>query len=438
MLRWMITAGLCVCTAAWSQTPTTPEIPLTGRDVPELSQLDRVVSDTMAEEELSGAAIAIARNGKLIYARGFGWSDTNAGDPVEPGSLFRIASISKPLTAVTLMQLVEEGKLDLDERFLDVLREDKRWDGLDIGDPRLEGVTLRQVMQHTGGWDRGRSMDPMLGWGLRRIARNTDKDFPLTHDDVIRYTLAQPLDATPGLVHAYSNFGYCVLGRVLEVRGGTDYTSLVAQRLLAPFGLHDIHMGRSDASERLPGEVKYTSSGRRPNGFLVAGKKPNGWGPRVYGGFSMSLMDSHGGWVASAPDLVRLTTALRGRGAGPILSKKSMAEIVKPPDGPPGHDDNGDPRASYYGLGFSVRRVANGGYNLWHGGSLEGTSTLMISYADGIDMALLFNNRTDANGRAPADRVAALVRRELDRITDWPEGEPREAWPVSSPSPRGK
>src|SRR5262245_30126827 len=121
----------------------------------ELASFDDMMHSFMAEKEPPGASLAVARAQKLVYARGFGMADRQKGQTVEPRNLFRIASISKPITATAIMLLVEQNKLQLDAKVIDVLKlsspTDKRWNN----------ITITHLLHHTGGWDRGVSFDPM-------------------------------------------------------------------------------------------------------------------------------------------------------------------------------------------------------------------------------------------------------------------------------------
>src|SRR5262245_16378101 len=92
------------------------EIAAAGDAVPQLSGFDDWMKSFMAEHNIPGGQLAIVRQGKLVYARGFGWADRDAKEPVEPQSLFRIASVSKPITAVAILKLADQGKLKLSDK----------------------------------------------------------------------------------------------------------------------------------------------------------------------------------------------------------------------------------------------------------------------------------------------------------------------------------
>ncbi len=138
----------------------------------------------------------MARNGHLVYARGFGLGDVEAKTPVQPDSLFRIASISKPITAAAIMQLVERGKLKLDDHLVDLLDVRHERKPVPPGDPRLKDVTVRHLLQHRGGWDRDKSFDPMFR--SVKLAKELGAEPPANSWQVITAMWSRPLDFEPG------------------------------------------------------------------------------------------------------------------------------------------------------------------------------------------------------------------------------------------------
>ncbi len=154
----------CRCRRAPSpgiEQPAKPVV-ITGVEVPELAAFDKLMSRFIAEHGIPGGSLAIIKDGRVVYARGFGYADRKTKAPVEPTSLFRIASISKPFTAVAILQLVERGKLRLDDKPFELLGL-KPYAGKDAKpDPRLKQITVLELLHHTGGWDSIKSFDPMF------------------------------------------------------------------------------------------------------------------------------------------------------------------------------------------------------------------------------------------------------------------------------------
>ncbi len=201
---------------------TDPEaVGVTGEDDPRLAAFDRMMRAFLAGRAIPGAALAVTRHGRLVYARGFGFADRDAGRPVRPRTLFRVASVSKTLTAATVLHLAGRGRLRLDDPVLDVLGPEVSGGDRPPADPRWSRVTVREALQHRGGWDREASFDPMFR--PVAIAREFGVEPPAGPDLIIRSMLRRPLDFDPGARYAYSNFGYCLLGRVIEKVAGQDY-----------------------------------------------------------------------------------------------------------------------------------------------------------------------------------------------------------------------
>jgi N-acyl-D-amino-acid deacylase len=185
-----------------------PEAPATGATDANLAGFDKLMTSFIRKHELPGGALAVAKDGRVIYSRGFGYADRDKKEPVQPDALFRIASVSKPLTAAAVLQLVEHKKLKLDDTVFDVLHLDEP-SGVKF-DERWHKVTILQLLQHTGGWDRDKSFDPMFH--SPAIVKELQIETPADAHAVIRYMLRQPLDCEPGKEYHYSNFGYCLLG----------------------------------------------------------------------------------------------------------------------------------------------------------------------------------------------------------------------------------
>src|SRR5437016_4528660 len=117
------------------------------------SVYDRAIPALMEKWGVPGGAVAIAKDGRLAFTKGYGVSDSEAAQPAQPDQLWRIASNSKPITAVAILQLVEEGRLDLDAQVFDLLRDLAPPEGVNV-DPRIAQVTVHQLLWHVGGWDR--------------------------------------------------------------------------------------------------------------------------------------------------------------------------------------------------------------------------------------------------------------------------------------------
>ena len=324
-----------------------------------------------------------------------------------------IASVSKPITAAAILLLVQQGKLKLTDHVWDLLKDlERQRDPHAKLDPRWQQVTILEVLQHTGGWDRGHSFDPMFRPII--IANALHVPAPARASDVVRYMMGQPLDFDPGQRYAYSNFGYCVLGRVIEAVSGQTYERFVQQHVLAPLGISDMRIGKTLPAQRAPREVTYYSP-RDGTGTAVLGPQKGKPVPLAYGAWYLEAMDAHGGWIATAPDLVRFGAALNRPGR--LLGAASLQVLSARPKGSAGEDKNGKPRETYYGCGWNIRPVGANRINTWHTGLLDGTESLLVRRADGLTWAVLFN--TSAGGRL-ANEIDPLIHEAADQIKTWP------------------
>jgi CubicO group peptidase (beta-lactamase class C family) len=340
--------------AAWPAFAATP--PKTEQDA-----IRGIAEAFLKEHGIQGMAIAYGRDGDVEFEAGYGFADEAGKEAVTPEHRFRIASISKPVTAAAVMMCVEKGLLKLDDTVLGT-------NGILGGDHNgdLAAITIDHLLTHTsGGWSNDKN-DPMF--------RNP----ALRHEELIAWTLAnQKPTYKPGEHYAYSNFGYCLLGRVLEKVTGQPYAALIANEIFSKCGITSMKIAGNTLTDRQPKEVMYLT------------EKPGA----AYG-MNVARMDAHGGWIATAGDLVRFASQL------PKLLKPESIRTMTTPGVNKG-----------YARGWSVNPVPN----WWHGGSLPGTSTIMVHTARGMCWAGLLNGRKEGIGLA------------LDRLM-WRMGGEVKAW----------
>src|SRR6202789_630279 len=275
-------------------------------------------------------SIAISRNGQFVYDQSVGMADRQHLVQAQQDSLFRIASVTKPITSVTIFTLIEQGKLNLTDKVFGP----GAIFGIKYGKPPYKqwvaDITVDQLLTHTcGGWPNDAN-DPMMhndGWD---------------HTKLITETIAnQPLTNQPGTHWAYSNFGYCILGRVIEQVTSQPYDAYVQANILAPCGISTMQIARNKQSQRAPNEVVYVGQ----------------YGEDPYK-LNVTRMDSHGGWIASSTQLVQFLNHVAGAPGIPALLKPATIKIMTTPAPafPPG-----DAR---YARGWMVRN--NGAGNSWH------------------------------------------------------------------------
>ena len=178
-------------------------------------QIESAFLGFMQANALPGASLAIAKNGKLVFARGHGLADLEQQQPVQPESTFRFGSIGKTITATAIMKLVQVGKLDLDSSAFALIPDIRPRSGT-LGDARIAQITIRNLLTHSGGWDASKSGDPIAAPFSQQIAAAMGVPFPPSPRSIISYMLDRRLDFTPGEQFAYSNLGFLVLGRIIE------------------------------------------------------------------------------------------------------------------------------------------------------------------------------------------------------------------------------
>jgi len=372
--------------------------------------LQRVIPALMTKWNVPGGAVALARNGSVVLSKAYGLADKTGNVPVTTSSLFRLASLSKPITAAAVLKLHEAGLLELDARAFDILNDVEPPPGSTV-DPRLAGVTVLDLLRHSGGWDRAVNFDPMFR--SREIAAALGVPTPADAAAIIRYMMGQPLDFDPGARYAYSNFGYCLLARIIEKITGQGYETYVMDTVLTPAGATGMRLGRSLAVDRADGEVAYYDYAGAPQAVSVF-SEGMAYVPWHYGGFAIEPMDAHGGWLASAADLLDFLLAVDGRATPPdILQAATTGLMVARP---PLAEYQGS--ATYYALGWQVRPTG-GDANWWHTGSLPGTSTIMVRTANGMAWVALFNSRP-ANADAFFSELDNELWRAVNGITEWP------------------
>lgn len=393
-------------------TPAQQEIPISGAAVAGLGSFEQSVRDLMRKYSIPGGAIALVRDGKLFYARGFGYADVENKLVVQPDALFRIASVSKPITSAAIMRLVEDGKLKLDDRVAPFIAHLTPAPGATV-DPRWELITIRHLLDHAGGWDRDKpngGFDPIDRPVIAAAAVNAPS--PASSETLIRYMKGMPLDFNPGEKFAYSNFGYITLGRVIERVTGMPYKEFVRTRVLAPVGANRTQQGKSRMSDALPEEVKYYRPGTGVSSPMVPSVFPGeGLVPFNYGGYYLEASDASGAWVSSTIDLLRFVVRIDGRPSPPdIFSPQLIAEMTSNgttvcPDG-----------SCFYAGGWNVRPVQ--GDATWsHGGDLPGTKAILVRSYTGVSWVALFNTA------APNSLVGELdtaLWNSLGKMTSFP------------------
>ena len=333
--------------------------------------MNAIVREFMERNEVPGLSVAVAKNDRIVYARGFGFAESASKQLVTVESRFRIASITKPITAVTILTLVEQRKLKLTDRVFGEAGVLGTTHGTPPYEAYVQQVTVEHLLAHTSGGWLNDAADPMF--------LNPEME----HASLISWTLDnQSLAHEPGTSYAYSNFGYCLLGRIIEKVTGRAYAAAVRQRVLRPCGITAMEIAGNTLVERQRDEVVY---------YGQEGDDP--YEPPV------RRMDSHGGWIASAVDLVRFAIHVDDFPQQPDILRQDTIRTMTT-----GSSANPD-----YALGWAVNSLGD----WWHGGSLPGTSTILMRTAAGFCWAALTNTRRPGLG-AELDKVIRTAVAAMD------------------------
>lgn len=386
-------------TVTWRKDDEDFEFRVRGRELAALTPFDDAMESYMRARRATRGALAVLDGQRLVLARGYTF-DTPGSPDVLPESLFRIASVSKPITAVGVLQLVERGLVDLDQSI---------GESIDLSewvDPRAAQITVRDLLHHWGGFDRSVSGDPMFRDA--QIASDLGKPLPISTGDIIDHTgRFRSLDFAPGSRFAYSNFGYAILGRVIEAASGLDYESYIQQNVLRS---PDAIVTSSDSPD--PREVAYLDPARRVGTTVLDGTASDV--PYPYGVWNIANMDSHGGWAASVIDLARFAAGVADDARSPLLGPGSTASMWSR------HPNDASSSAVYYGMGWDVRPLSGSSRNTWHFGSLDGTTSALVRRSDGLSWAVVFNQRAVGN-EMPADFEIDAMLHQAANATPRPD-----------------
>ena len=317
--------------------------------------LDSAVLSLMQRYSLPAASVAVVCDDRIVYTAAYGVKDTVTRRAATVRGRYRIASLSKPVTLAGILLLVSQGRLALDDT---VFGRDGIL-GLDYGPvpphSGKERITVRHLLEHTSGWENVPN-DPMFanpGASQRQI--------------IARILAARPLAAAPGERYSYSNFGYLVLGRIIEKVSGMPYDRFIRRHLLRPCGIRRMRTGEPHGRQPRHDEPEYCL-------------QPHEIGGAYY--LDVERMDAHGGWIASATDVARLMIR--------IDRNPAVSDIIP------------DSLASQFYFGFER----------WiHTGSLPGTSAVMMRIDDRLSFVLLSNRRSDDErfwddlAQIPADAI---------------------------------
>ena len=381
LIALMMVAAVAAAQQQWT---------ITGQDVPELAAVDQMMREIMQENDIRGGSVAIAKDGRLVYARGFTW-DQPAVEPVQPTTLFRIGSIAKSITSVAIHQLIERGLLEHSTLVQPIL-------GLQpppgrSADPLFDSVTVDHFLTHTSGmyahnvYTVGDVVTAALG-----------VEAPPTKREITSFMPTVPFFFEPETSWDYNNFGYIMLGMLAEQVTGRDFPEYVFDNIFRPVGVSRARMPHSLPSELAPTETTYDGVDGNPYTEIAENA------------FAAGLM------VMSAPDLARLYSSLFDHPeASGLLDNQTLEAMVSIPFA--AGEELG------YGRGWVNKDFfINSGHTVgWltnpndthrihsHSGGGMGVHTLALWRSDGI-VFVWFTNK---------DPVVETI--DFPQITSWPD-----------------
>lgn len=376
------------------QIPLNQLVHNSDSDIPEAIKFDKAVNDFMRQWNVVGASLAIMKDGNLIYSKGYGLANRETNDSTEVKHLFRIASVSKLITATAIMKLCDRGLLSLHSTVFGEKGVLKKFTG--YTDKRFEKITIEHLLRHKGGFTL-RAGDPMFD------AYKLGMKLPVSANMMMEYLLGRGLGYTPGSRSVYSNAGYMILSQVVEQIASTPYEKYVKDSILSPIGCIDIHMGSATDSLRFPNEVRYYEE--ESDEKIPAADGSGRLLRKSEGGNNIALLSGAGGWVASPVELLRLVSAIDD--ANPhhnILSKESIRKMTT-------YDKGNMP------LGWS--NVNNKG-DWWRSGSMAGTSAMLRRQSNGYTWVLV-TNTSSWKGARFSKMINNMLQRAFGKVTEWPE-----------------
>ncbi len=332
----------------------------------DIAVIDSRIEQWMSQNNMPGFSLAISKNGKLVYSKGYGFAGQTPAISVTTGSQFRIASVSKLITAAAVMKLVQDGKVKMDDRVFGISSILGTMYGTQPYKTYVTDVTVSDLLHHTsGGW--GQDNDPAFF------------DITLDAAAIISYTLNNlPLTRKPGAGFSYSNFGYMVLEKVIERASGKTYAQYVNEEIWNKVGAKQSVIAGSRQADKLPKEVDYFGQ--------------SGDAPYVYG---MNIPRAAGamGWLSTPNDLLRFATAVDSSATRPDLLSPETIKLMA-----------GSTAASKgFGWNFGCGWVVEGPEWFWWG-SLPGTFAILYRNANGICLAATANSRLQPNPETALSR----------------------------------
>jgi CubicO group peptidase (beta-lactamase class C family) len=315
-------------------------------DTPSIKAIDDIIEGVMKKNRVRGAAVAVVKGTRLVYAKGYTWAE--AGYPkVKPTTLFRQASVSKVFASIATYQLIQEQKLvdgkkfTLDTTMQSVLKLKTPTGGEPI-DPNFGKITIRHLLEMTSGIDKD-----LVFRDVQAVAAfKPPKSLPAKTEHLASFCASQSLSGKPGdkSIANYNNGGYMMLGQVIaKMRGAKSFEEAIKTSLLQPLGIKRVRETRSLVSAQLKDEAHYHATEE-----CVAfsnGSCTNRLFPRIrtsisvmtpdqqmvplgYGDTNLENVDGAGGLSGAVTDVARVVAALSLRKNNPMLDDKTITTML--------------------------------------------------------------------------------------------------------------
>lgn len=333
------------------------------------ADFDTQVNKFLDRWDIKGASVAVMKDNRLIYSKGYGTVNAKTQEAVDTHHLFRIASASKLVTAITIMKMVDDGIIDLEEK---VFGENGILSHFsEMKDTNHKEIKVKHLLNHRGGWS-WRDGDFMFQ--AAKIKRIMNLEGPPTDEDIIEFVLEhRRLRYSPGSQYAYSNFGYMLLGKIIEQKTGSSYERYVVNNILEPNGIYGMRISGNYEWERRPFEVHYYN---HPGAYQFQSFDGNYESvEKPYGGSDINTLGAAGGWIANASQLVKLVSIVDPNNSYQLLSEKSRKMMVS---------------GNSYKDAFGWKGAR--GENYWRTGTLAGSACFINRKDDGYTYAVILNS----------------------------------------------
>ncbi len=371
--------------------------------------IDRQINRFINRNELKGVSVAVLKDEQLVFAQGYGFANSEK-EKVKPGHLFRVASVSKLITAIAAMKLVEDGRLSLSDKVFgpDGIINDSIF--VRVRDRRLKSITVQNLLAHSGGWTQ-RYGDP--AFNSLHIAGKVKDNPPASIDSYLKFVAGRRLAYPPGAMVSYSNIGYMFLGEVIERVTAKDYESFVKDEILLPNNILDMHIGSSFKHEKLENEVEYFE--QRGSILVPAFDGSGNLVAKSYGGNPIDLLGAAGGWICSSVELARLLVLIDGNPyVQDILSPSSLEQM----------QDNTYAKGPL-GWRFATSTTCS------RTGSMAGTAAMLKRNSNGLTW-IFISNTSSWKGPYFSKDIRIFMDRITRRVKEWPNVNLFNYYPIDS------